>query len=231
MIKIGYYHPEDNKSPDEFLMGCTPERVPQSDSDFLRRCPSTSVYRKNTFVVRAPYTLEFEVESDGKGQYQWQIDMESTTLAMSPNGEVNPQGVLNFTPDGLSVQTRPCPNYSYVSDTKGVILLQHMALPSKNPPIINGMIDIYKWPDRALSVGYELPVGKTSFSIKKGEPWYFITFITPEQETVKLVRQIKRHPFLLKSNGKDRMSAFFKLNWREQFNFFGKMRPKKLILE
>ena len=177
-------------------------------------------------------TLEWKVIRNEDNTYEWTINMDTTTLAMSPNGDINPEGVLNFTNDGASVQMRPCPNYSFVSDTKNVILLQHMALPSQNPPILAGMIDIYKWPDRSISVGYEVPVGESYFSVKKGEPWYYLTFITPDQESVKLVRQLKkRHPFLEKANGKERMSAFFKLNWKEQFDWFGKTRPKKLILE
>ena len=53
--------------------------------------------------------------------------------------------ILNFTSDGKVVQIYPNPRWSFISDTKNVILLQHSNGITSNPPIISGQMDIYKW--------------------------------------------------------------------------------------
>jgi len=230
MIKIGMFLPPmEHRSSVEMVEGVLPEKVEPLDSDMLRRCPSITDYYKNTYVVRAPYTLEFEVVRNEDDSYEWQIDMETTTLAFPPHGGADPQASLSFTPDGASVQIRPFPSFSFVSDTKDVVLLQHTNGVTVNSQIISGVIDIYKWPDRALSVAYPIHKGHNTVTIKKGEPWFFLTFITPDLEPVKVVQMDERHPFLEKTKGKENMSKYFKLSWRKQFNYFGRIRPKKLL--
>ena len=99
-----------------------------------------------------------------------------------------------------------------------------------NPQIITGMFDIYDWPDRALSVGYYLTKKEQTFTLKRDEPWYRVTFITPDLEPIKLIKMTERSPYLVRTQNKDKLSTIKYLNWRKVFKYFGKTRPKKLIL-
>ena len=49
-------------------------------------------------------------------------------------------------------------------NTKNVIMIQHTNGITTNPPIISGQIDIYKWPDRPLSIGYYMNKKSQTFS-------------------------------------------------------------------
>ena len=70
-----------------------------------------------------------------------------------------------------------------------------------------------------------------TIKIKKGQPWYRLTFITPEFEQVRLIRMYERCSFLLNTKNKSKMAVINKVNWRKVFNYFGTTRPKKLIKE
>jgi len=98
-----------------------------------------------------------------------------------------------------------------------------------NPPIVSGQLDIYKWPDRPLSAGYYINKNLQTFKLRRGQPWYNITFITPEFEPVKLIRMYERCAFLKNTHNKFQLPTINKLDWRNVFNYFGRTRPKKLI--
>ena len=118
-----------------------------------------------------------------------------------------------------------------MSDTPNTIMLQHSNGIDTNPQIVTGQMDIYKWPDRQLSVGYSLEhiKDKHTFTLKQGQPWYRVTFFVPDLRPVKLVRMKERPLFLKNTRQKSTLTAIKKLDWRKIFTDFGNSRPKKLI--
>jgi hypothetical protein len=79
-------------------------------------------------------------------------------------------------------------------------------------------------------VAYSITEKVQTFKLKRGEPWYRVTFITPDLEPVKLIKMNERHPYLVRTQNKDTLSTIKYLNWRKVFKYFGKTRPKKLII-
>ena len=157
MIDIGYLNDSDQS---EFAATTTsicnleevqPTRVNPIDSEYIKYCPSVKTFYANTFEVRCPFDLEFTIQKNGDGTWNWNINGDKTTIDLQ---RFTGEDILNFTSDGKVVQIYPNPRWSFVSDTKNVILLQHSNGITTNPPIISGQLDIYKWPDRPLSVGY-----------------------------------------------------------------------------
>ena len=137
--------------------------------------------------------------------------------------------ILNFQPDGRTVQIAPNPQWSFISDTKNVIMIQHTNGITTNPPIISGQIDIYKWPDRPLSIGYYMNKKSQTFRLRRGQPWFRVSFITPDFQPVRLVRMYERCAFLESTLTKSKLTMIQKLDWKRVFNYFGTSRPKKLI--
>ena len=156
MIDIGYLNDSEQS---EFASTTTsicnleevqPTRINPIDSEYIKYCPSVKTFYANTFEVRCPFDLEFTIQKNGDGTWNWNINGDKTTIDLQ---RFTGEDILNFTSDGKVVQIYPNPRWSFVSDTKYVILLQHSNGISTNPPIISGQLDIYKWPDRPLSVG------------------------------------------------------------------------------
>ena len=234
MIKIGYLN---DPSVSEFesvgtsicnMEETQPNKIEGVNSQYTKFCPSIKTYYANTFEVKCPFDLEFKVEHKDTGEWFWEI--VNTTINI-PNQYFSPEDILNFSPDGKVVQIYPNPNWSFISDTKNVILMQHTNGIDTNPQIVTGWLDIYKWPDRPLSVAYNTNKSMQTIKIKKGQPWYRLTFITPEFEQVRLIRMYERCSFLLNTKNKSKMAVINKVNWRKVFNYFGTTRPKKLIKE
>jgi len=234
MIKIGYLgHPEDQGGVLglELLEECKPTPIELLGGD-LTRCPAVKGYHMNTFEVKCPFELEWTVirsrEYEGDDRFSWTINEDKTTLNLN-NNFFEESAVLGFDATAESVQVLIAPNWSFVSDTKNTIMLQHSNGIDTNPQTITGQMDIYKWPDRALSVGYTIKKDEQTFTLKKGQPWYRLTFFTPELEVVKLVRMEERPKYLKKIKNKHMLSNIKYQNWRKIFNKFGQTRPKKLI--
>ena len=237
MIKIGYLGAEAY-SPNgalELLEEVQPTNIGLLGGT-LTRCPSVRGYHMNTFEVKCPFDLEWTVfrtdegtESrvtpiSGPAGFRYEINSKVSTVNIARGYKP-----FDFDPQGLNCQIRIRPEWSFVSDTPNTIMIQHSNGIDTNPQIISGMLDIYKWPDRGMNVGYAIEGKEKTFRLKSGEPWYRVTFITPDLEPVKLVRMNYRPDFLLKTRNKTSLSAIQFLNWRKVFNNFGKTRPKKLI--
>lgn len=229
MIKVGLLGcPDDGGNAIEMIPDVKPAKVSVPNSKFLSGCPSIVGYYKNTYQVTCPFDLEWAVCHNEDGTWDWAINEENSSISLDSR-LISPIDILGASPDGRVCQIHPHPMWSFVSDTKDVIVLQHSNGDTKNPDIITGMMDIYKWPDRPLSVAYSCDKADNKFNLQKGQPWYFITFITPNQETVKLVELEDRHPFLKRTRNKSNLGFFRKLNWTKIFNHFGEVRPKKLM--
>ena len=232
MIDIGYLNDsEQSEFSSRITAICNleevqPTKVSPIDSEYVKYCPSIKTLYANTFEVRCPFDLEFTIQHNGDGTWNWNINKDRSTidLIQLPGDEI-----LNFTSDGKVVQIYPNPRWSFISDTKNVILLQHSNGITTNPPIISGQVDIYKWPDRPLSVGYHISKNTQTFRLRRGQPWYNLTFITPEFEPIKLIRMYERCAFLKNTHNKFKLPTINKLDWRNVFNYFGRTRPKKLI--
>lgn len=236
MIKIGYLNfPEESNYGFISSSVCNmeetqPRKVKGIDSNYVKMCPSVKTYYANTFEILCPFDLEFTVKFNDEGGWHTDINTDKTTISLV-NAEFEPEKILNFTPDGRIVQIFPNPNWSFISDTKNVILIQHSNGIDTNPQILTGNLDIYKWPDRPLSVGYYLDKKEQTITLRRGQPWYRLTFITPEFEQVKLIRMYERCAFLKNTMSKGKLSLINKLNWKKIFNYFGNTRPKRLIKE
>ena len=227
MIKIGYIGSADPVGI-ELLPESQPKRADQLTNEFIKNCPGISNYYKNTFVIHAPYTLEYTVSKNADGSLWWEIHPENTTLSIgSPTFPT--EDIVQIQGDAFA-QINPRPQWGFISDTPNVYLLQHTNGITTNPQIVSGMFDIYKWPDRAVSVAYPVEIGKR-VRINKGEPWYNITFITPNFEPVKLVRMYERTGFLSATRNKHNTSYMSKQFWPRVFDYFASIRPKRLIKE
>ena len=235
MIKIGYLGDIENPGGIlglELLEECKPTPIGLHDG-ILSSCPGTKGYHMNTFEVKCPYNLEFTItrseEEKETGDWSWVINPNKTSFDLT-DAFWESNLILNFSSDGTTVQVI-APSWSFVSDTPNTIMLQHSNGIDTNPQTVTGQIDIYNWPDRHISVAYYLDTGKDeqTFTLKRGQPWYRLTFFTPGLDTVKLVRMEKRPDFLENTTNKSKLGAVGKLNWRKIFTDFGNSRPKKLI--
>ena len=230
MIKIGYL---GNEGGDllglENLTECKPTPI-KLLGGALTRCPSVRGYHMNTFEVKCPFDLEWTITRDsGEGElfadnWHWDINPDNTTIDCDKGLEI-----LSVDSEGKSVQVMIHPGWSFVSDTPNTIMLQHTNGIDTNPQMISGQLDIYKWPDRQMSIGYYVKNDEQTFTLKKGQPWYRVTFFLPDLETVKLVEMTKRSEFLMRTANKSYLSNIKYLNWRKVFTDFGNSRPKKLI--
>jgi hypothetical protein len=230
VIKIGYL---GNEGGDllglENLVECKPTPI-KLLGGALTRCPSVRGYHMNTFEVKCPFDLEWTITRDsGEGElfadnWHWEINPDNTTIDCDKGLEI-----LSVDSEGKSVQVMIHPGWSFVSDTPNTIMLQHTNGIDTNPQMISGQLDIYKWPDRQMSIGYYVQPGKQTFTLKKGQPWYRVTFFTPGLDTVKLVEMTERSEFLKRTANKSYLSNIKYLNWRKVFTDFGNSRPKKLI--
>jgi hypothetical protein len=229
MIKIGYLG-SDDPSGLETLEECQPQNVKLLDSRYVKLCPSIKGYYMNTYEIKCPFDLEWTITHKKDGGFDWDINTEKTSLAMM-NPDIQPIDMLGMSPDGRVCQIHPHPVWSFVSDTKNTIMIQHSNGIDTNPQIITGQLDIYKWPDRPLSVAYYVEKDTQTFTLRRGQPWYRLTFITPELDVIRLVRMYKRCDFLERTKNKSKLPVINKLNWRKIFNYFGNNRPKKLIKE
>ena len=236
MIKIGYLGLPENADIVlglEHLEECKPTPIGLHDG-VLSRCPGTKGYHMNTFEVKCPFDLEFTItrseEEKEIGDYSWVINPDKTTFDLTDVFWYSNQ-ILNFSPDGTTVQVMTHPGWSFVSDTPNTIMLQHSNGIDTNPQIITGNADIYKWPDRQLSIAYSLEDGgdEQTFTLKRGQPWYRVTFFVPELQPVTLVKMEERPLYLRNIRNKTDLTIFKNLNWRKIFNDFGNSRPKKLI--
>ena len=232
MIKIGYL---GNAGHDrrfgsalavslENLTECKPTPI-KLLGGALTRCPSVRGYHMNTFEVKCPFDLEWTITRDKTDDsWRWDINPDNTTIDLDKGLQI-----LSVDSEGKSVQVMIHPGWSFVSDTPNTIMLQHTNGIDTNPQMISGQLDIYKWPDRQMSIGYYVEKGKQTFTLKKGKPWYRVTFFLPDLEPVKLVKMTERSEFLKRTANKSYLSNIKYLNWRKVFTDFGNSRPKKLI--
>ena len=225
MIKIGYLGNEGGDALGlENLTECKPTPI-KLLGGALTRCPSVRGYHMNTFEVKCPFDLEWTITRDKTDDsWRWDINPDNTTIDLDKNLEI-----LGVDSEGKSVQVMIHPGWSFVSDTPNTIMFQHTNGIDTNPQMISGQLDIYKWPDRQMSIGYYVEKGKQTFTLKKGKPWYRVTFFLPDLEPVKLVKMTERSEFLKRTANKSYLSNIKYLNWRKVFTDFGNSRPKKLI--
>ena len=225
MIKIGYLGIEGGDALGlENLTECKPTPI-KLLGGALTRCPSVRGYHMNTFEVKCPFDLEWRVTRD-KTDIPWCLDINPNNTTIDLDKGFHP---LKVDSEGKSVQVMPHPGWSFVSDTPNTIMLQHTNGIDTNPQMISGQLDIYKWPDRQMSIGYYVEKGKQTFTLKKGQPWYRVTFFTPDLRPVKLVRMEERPEFLKRTKDKVYLTGIKNLDWRKIFTDFGNSRPKKLI--
>ena len=223
MVKIGYLG--CNENPLELLEETQPVNIGLLGGN-LKRCPSVKSYHMNTFEVKCPFDVEWTVWRE---ENRWEINMENTTLRQG--GNFNLEHLFTFDQECTNCQINFKPMWSFVSDTPNTILLLHTNGVDTNPQMISGMFDIYDWADRAISMAYPITKKVQTFKLKRGEPWYRVTFITPDLEPVKLIKMTERHPYLVRTQSKETLSTLKYLNWKKVFKYFGKTRPKKLIIE
>jgi len=234
MIKIGYlgsYNDEGNIGL-ETLAECKPTRI-KLLKGLLTSCPAVKGYHMNTYEVKCPFNLEWTVSRNVDGTFDWEINPDNTTIDLGNNMFLYERGlkVLAFDNEATVVQVLLHPGWSFVSDTPNTIMLQHSNGIDTNPQIVTGQIDIYKWVDRQLSVGYSLEhiKDKHTFTLKQGQPCYRVTFFVPNLEPIKLVRMEERPAFLKNTIQKSKLTAIKNLDWKKIFTDFGNSRPKKLI--
>ena len=220
MIKIGYLG--CNENPLEHLEETQPTNIGLLGGN-LKRCPAVKGYHMNTFEVKCPFDLEWTVWRE---ENRWEVN--NTTLR--PEGNFHLDQLFTFDEECTNCQVNFRPRWSFISDTPNTILLQHTNGIDTNSQIISGMFDIYDWADRAISVAYSITKKEQTFKLKRGEPWYRVTFITPDLEPVKLIKMTERHPYLVRTQNKDTLSTIKYQNWKKIFKYFGKTRPKKLII-
>ena len=219
MIKVGYLGLNHHL---EILEESQPTKIAKELTGKIKRCPAIRGYDMNTFEVKCPFNVEWTVRKNNTGEVVYDFNTDYTTVT------INDQ-LLAFDVDSGVVQVELRPQWSFVSDTPGTILLQHSNGIDTNPPIISGMFDIYNWPDRTLSIGYNITEYPQTIRLKRGEPWYRVTIITPDLQPVNLVKMEERPPFLQRTKNKHHLAAVHYINWRKVFKYFGKTRPKKLI--
>lgn len=167
--------------PEPLLKHIVSER--NKDVRYLK-CPAVKDYYKNTFVIRSPIDLTFEIKRNEMG------------IKYCVTHNYNQDFFNNFVHERFTENTVPMlsmefASYIFYSD-KSVLaeqthpsLSMHNSEVARKTSIICGTFDVSKW-IRPFTYSFEVVDCKSPIEIKRGDPLYYVRFNT--KENVKLHR-------------------------------------------
>jgi len=147
------------------------------------RCPALKEITKNTYAIRAPYDLNFEVTADGgftsnvskeffeslciwRGNFGNDIDIYAMTL---------PPAYLFYSKSSVKIESIP----AFMETNKSI----------ENINLIPGSFNIGKW-IRPVDFTFEVKNSKLPITMKRGDIIFYVRFITEDESEIELERSI-----------------------------------------
>lgn len=158
----------------------------ENDGSAFKKCPAYINHYKNTFVVCSPIDCEVDINKE-KG---WADIVEPKSL---PKNLLNPR----FGDEGTS----PYPIFSlrinrilattthkdvYVEQTEPVLEWDR----ATDIRVVAGNFNISKWV-RPLELAFEQKTKNVRVSIKRGQPLYYMRFITPDPDDIVVLNKVE----------------------------------------
>lgn len=146
------------------------------------KCPAFTGFYKNTFLVRSPINLDIRVNDLGyiesENTYPYVIDA-LITLSGSKETDVYP-----------ALQIKSASMVFFSKEPVEIQQLHAVMEPAEyltNIRTISGSFDISKWV-RPLSFGFEVIDRTKPINIKRGDPMFYVKFVTEDGRNVRLKR-------------------------------------------
>jgi len=146
------------------------------------KCPAFTDYYKNCFLVRSPYDIELEVKKTDEGIKYFNLKNHTQEFCNSYIVDRNKENSL------FSMISVEC-GYIFYSQ-KSVLIEQipatlhtHESDFLKNIMLVQGTFNIAKW-YRPVHCAFEIIDDTKSISIKRGDPLFYVRFISDEKVTL-----------------------------------------------
>jgi len=167
--------------PEPVLKHIVSER--NKDVRYLK-CPAVKDYYKNTFVIRSPIDLSFEIkrnEMDVRYCVTHNYDQEFFNNYVHERFNENPIPMISMEFCSYIFYSEK----SILAEQLHPALSMHSSEVSRKTSIISGTFDISKWV-RPFTYSFEVVDYKSPITIKRGDPLYYVRFNV--KENVKLQR-------------------------------------------
>lgn len=218
IIEVGYCHPyapiTEVMEPKPLMNNDIKQRNTLRKDTIFKRCPAVQGYMVNSFRVNYPVSAELKVENQ-------ELFCDQPQYLQRNNGW-DPF----FTWPG-NIFEALCTDVFFFCDVPGVKVLMNAHKDSPLPCMIPSIVDTYKFPRTNHACSF-LTEGQ-KISIKRGDPAYVATFITPNEERVRLV-PCNRPEILTWCKDREafnRMTGSMK--WKHFFTDGLRFRPKNQV--
>lgn len=168
--------------PDSLLKDVARHRG--STTEFLR-CPAMQDYTKNTFIVRSPIDLKFQVTGEGEDRsvrtfthtQEWFDDHIKVRFDESPISRLLTLDIANVTfysEEDFMIEQLPCMFHGHINFVK-------------NTQVIPGVFNGHKW-IRPLTASFEALTDEV-VTIKRGDPLYYVKLTPKSKNKVNLIQK------------------------------------------
>jgi len=202
-----------------------PEKISsfyEGSSSYFMDCPAHKSFIKNFWAVKSPVDLVIEYDEKLGRVSCNQNQMFFDNFILFRTEDFDPEKDLPL----FTVAFQ----YLFVADVPVWIELFPPFLHGgvDNTRVINGTFDIYNW-QRPVDFSFEMLDKRKPVSIKKGQPLFYVRFISENLNDNFNLREIHRSEELIKAHGRTRSNAFIpKLTWK-LMRSVDRHRPKKLV--
>lgn len=176
VISVGYCHPfapiSESTAPKPLKVEDVKQRNTLRKDTIFRRCPAVQSYMVNSFRVNYPVTANIKVQNQ-------ELFCDTPKFLQNINGW---DSFFAWTGNALEAC---CTDVFFFCDVPGVKVLMHPHKDGPLPCIVPSIVDTYKFPRSTHACAF-LTEGQ-EINIKRGDPAYIVTFITPNEERVRLV--------------------------------------------
>lgn len=233
-IEIGYVYHWNKSSmimipPEPLAWSAKPETVPKNTKNVMR-CPAVIDLFRQHFVIKAPYDINIKMTVDGKlespvpGDFATIVPeaMREVTLFDGPHVWRYPDKPVCQLETGIS----------FLSDTPDVhLVLSSPFMHYTDWPVLMfpGQFNIYNWPCRHLKFAFEWHKRETPLVIKRGDPWFYVSFLSKDPEAKYTLVEAERTEKLDKWSKSIEGVTRFIQDTRALMLMAKYRRPRKLI--
>jgi hypothetical protein len=231
MIEIGWtpykYSPyEKNPYEMEFIDNVyfEPEKLSKfyaNTNSKFKLCPANAQFLKNFWVIKSPFDLIFNYDRKNNSCFVNQNQKFFNTFI---NMRYNDFSKTDLALCSFHFQ------YLFVSDKPVILEVYPPFLHGevKNTRFINGSFNIYKW-QRPVDFSFEILNDNEPVEIKRGQPLFYVKFLSNNIEEDFKLKNIEWTDELLKLNKKTQIFNWVQgLSWK-LLKIGNKGRPKKLV--
>lgn len=168
--------------PEPLAWSVRPEPMPKNAKNVMR-CPAVIDLLRQYFVVKAPFDINLKMTADGK--LESTVPRELSTIypeALQEVTQFDAPGIWRY-PDKPVCQIDT--GISFLTDTPGVYISTAMPfMHYTNWPVLMfaGRFNIYNWPCRDLRFAFEWQEREKPLVIKRGDPWFYVSFQCDDPE-------------------------------------------------